>query len=429
MKGVFAPVGSFIPGTGITLKAAAIRGVESAGMLLSEREMELSDEHAGIIELPADAPVGAPAAEALGLDDPVIDVAITPNRGDCLGVRGIARDLAAAGLGALKPLDTAPVPGRFASPIGVRLDFAPDAAAACPYFAGRLIRGVRNGESPRWLQDRLLAVGLRPISALVDITNYLTLDLCRPLHVFDADKLAGGLHVRLARDGERLAALNGKDYELDAGDDGDRRRRRRAGARRRHRRRAHRLHRDDDRRVPRSGAVRSDAHRRHRPRAEHQLRRPLPLRARHRSDVRSTWGLEVATRLILELCGGEPSRRGGRRRAAAAAPADRLPARRGCARWPASTRRPRRVRRACSPALGFDAATFAGETPGRSQPPSWRNDIEGEAVPGRGGGAPAGLRPHPRRAAAAPASLPQPALYAGAAPARPRPPARWPRAG
>ena len=254
-------------------------------MLLSEREMQLSDEHAGIVELPTDAPVGAPAAEVMGLADPMIDVAVTPNRGDCLGVRGIARDLAAAGLGALKPLENAPVEGRFASPVGVRLEFAPEAASACPYFAGRLIRGVRNTESPRWLQDRLLAAGLRPISALVDITNYLTLDLCRPLHVFDADKLAGGIHVRLARPGERLAALNGKEYELDFGDDGGGRRRRRAGAGRRDRRRADRLHRGHDQRVPRIGAVRSGAHGDDRPSVERAVRRTLPLRARHRCDL------------------------------------------------------------------------------------------------------------------------------------------------
>ena len=214
LKSVFAPVGSFIPGAGVTLNAAAIRGIESAGMLLSEREMQLSDDHAGIVELPPDAPVGAPAAEVLGLADPIIGVAVTPNRGDCLGVRGIARDLAAAGLGALRPLDATPVAGRFASPVGVRLDFAAGVNSACPYFAGRLIRGVRNAESPRWLRERLLSAGLRPISALVDITNYLTLDLCRPLHAFDADRIVGGIYVRLARPGERLLALNGKEYEL-----------------------------------------------------------------------------------------------------------------------------------------------------------------------------------------------------------------------
>ena len=169
----------------------------------------------GIVELPADAPVGAPAAEVMGLADPIIDVAVTPNRGDCLGVRGIARDLAAAGLGALRAARHRA--GRRAASkarSACASTFAPEAASACPYFAGRLIRGVRNAESPRWLQDRLLAAGLRPISALVDITNYLTLDLCRPLHVFDADKLAGGIQVRLAHAGERLLALNGKEYEL-----------------------------------------------------------------------------------------------------------------------------------------------------------------------------------------------------------------------
>lgn len=216
LKGVFAPVGAFIPGAGITLKKAAIRGVESAGMLLSTREMNLGDDHSGIVELDADTVVGTPAAEALGLADPVFDVAITPNRGDCLGVRGLARDLAAAGLGTLKPLSRPAIAGDFASPIGVHLDFDAATTNACPRFAGRLVRGVRNGESPRWLKDRLKAIGLRPISALVDITNYLTFDLCRPLHVFDADRLDGDLHVRLARPGETLAALDGRSYELDA---------------------------------------------------------------------------------------------------------------------------------------------------------------------------------------------------------------------
>jgi phenylalanyl-tRNA synthetase beta chain len=215
MKGVFAAAGAVIPGTGVTLKKAKIRGVESCGMLLSEREMGLSEEHAGIVELPADAPLGAPAAEVMGLADPVIDVAVTPNRADCLGVRGIARDLAAAGLGRLKPLDAAPVKGSFRSPLGVRLDFTPETASACPYFVGRYVRGVHNGDSPGWLKDRLAAVGLRPISALVDITNLITLEHGRPLHVFDADKVHGGIHVRLARRGERLMALNGKEYALD----------------------------------------------------------------------------------------------------------------------------------------------------------------------------------------------------------------------
>ena len=216
MKGIFAPVGSTVPATGLALKHAAIRGVESAGMLLSARELNLSDDHTGIIEVAGEVAIGTPAAVALGLADPLIDVAITPNRGDCLGVRGIARDLAAAGLGHLKPLKLEPILGSFASPIGVKLDFSRETAHACPCFVGRTIRGVRNGPSPRWMQDRLSAIGLRPISALVDITNYLTYDLNRPLHVFDAGKVRGDLQVRLSRDGETLTALNGETYTLDA---------------------------------------------------------------------------------------------------------------------------------------------------------------------------------------------------------------------
>ena len=215
MKGVFAAAGTVIPGTQTLLTASTIRGVESNGMLCSMREMGLSDEHEGIIELPEDAPVGAPFARVMGLDDPVIDVAVTPNRPDCLGVRGIARDLAAAGLGRLKPIDASSVPGAFESPIRVRIE--PDAAEAraCPIFVGRYFRGLQNGPSPKWLQDLLTAVGLRPISALVDITHFFSIDLARPLHVFDADTLAGDIRVRLGRPGETLAALNGKTYALD----------------------------------------------------------------------------------------------------------------------------------------------------------------------------------------------------------------------
>lgn len=215
MKSVFARAGLTIPGTGLELKAAAVRGQMSNGMLCSAREMGLGDDHSGILDLPADAPVGQPFAPALGLDDPVLDIAITANRGDCLGIRGIARDLAAAGLGRLTPRVIAPVPVAFPNPLKLNLRFAPEDAQACPMFAARVIRGVKNGESPRWLQDRLLAVGLRPISALVDVTNFMTLDVSRPLHVFDADGLAGGLTVRFAEDGETLRALNGKDYRFD----------------------------------------------------------------------------------------------------------------------------------------------------------------------------------------------------------------------
>jgi len=215
MKGVFARSGLHIPGTDITLKKAEIRGVESNGMLLSEREMGLSDEHDGIIDLDENSPVGAPAVDVMGLNDPVIEIAITPNRGDCLGVRGIARDLAATGLGTLKPLTAGPVPGAFESPIKVHLDFDKDTANACPYFVGRYVRGVVNTESPKWLKDRLLAIGLRPISALVDITNLMTVGYNRPLHVFDADKVEGDIHVRLSQSGETLLALDGKEYTLD----------------------------------------------------------------------------------------------------------------------------------------------------------------------------------------------------------------------
>jgi phenylalanyl-tRNA synthetase beta chain len=216
LKAVFAPVGSTIPGSGLTLTKAKIRGVESNGMLLSERELELSDEHSGIIELPAAAKIGSPAAKALGLDDAVIEVAVTPNRPDCLGVRGIARDLAAAGLGTLKADSIKPVKGSFANPVAIKLDFDKESANACPVFAGRVVRGVKNGPSPDWLQKRLKAIGLRPINALVDITNYISYDRSRPLHVYDADKLKGAIHARLGKKGESFRALDGKTYDVDA---------------------------------------------------------------------------------------------------------------------------------------------------------------------------------------------------------------------
>jgi len=215
MLGVFAASGAYIPGAGITLKPTEIRGVASNGMLLSEREMSLSDDHNGIIDLPEDSPIGAAAVTVMGLDDPIIQIAITPNRGDCLGVRGIARDIAASGIGVLKPLDATPVSGAYASPIKVHLKFDAATRKACPYFIGRYVRGVKNGNSPQWVKDKLLAIGLRPISALVDITNLMTFDLGRPLHVFDASKITGHIRPRLARAGESLAALDGKTYALD----------------------------------------------------------------------------------------------------------------------------------------------------------------------------------------------------------------------
>jgi phenylalanyl-tRNA synthetase beta chain len=215
MKGVFAPVGSYVPGAGFTLTKAKIRGVESNGMLLSERELELSDDHSAIIELPRSAKTGSPAAKALGLDDAVLHIAITPNRPDCLGVRGVARDLAAAGSGKLKRDIVKPVKGSFANPIKIALEFAKGKQDACPVFAGRLVRGVKNGPSPDWLQRRLKAIGLRPINALVDITNYIAYDRGRPLHVYDADKLTGAIRARLGRSGEKFLALDGKTYEVD----------------------------------------------------------------------------------------------------------------------------------------------------------------------------------------------------------------------
>ena len=215
LKAVFAASGTTVPGTGLKLKKSKIRGVTSNGMLLSEREMGLSDEHDTIIELPDDTPIGTSAVDVMGLDDPIIDIEITPNRADCLGVRGVARDLAATGIGTLKPIDTAPIPGSFKSEINIQLEFADEDPVPCPFFVGRVIRGVKNIESPKWIKDRLTAVGLRPRSALVDITNLMTIGLCRPMHVFDADKIRGDVHVRLARSGEQLAALDGETYKLD----------------------------------------------------------------------------------------------------------------------------------------------------------------------------------------------------------------------
>ncbi len=213
MKGIFAPEGTYIPGLDVVLKKASIRGVESNGMLVSEREMMLSDEHAGIIEVDESFEVGTPMASVFGLDDPIIEINLTPNRIDCAGVRGIARDLAAAGLGNLKKIEDSPVKGNFPSPITVSIEDLD----GCPLFLGRYIKGVKNGPSPAWLQNLLKSVGLRPISALVDITNFLSLDHARPLHVYDADKLKGGIIVRETKQGETLDALNDKSYEVTGG--------------------------------------------------------------------------------------------------------------------------------------------------------------------------------------------------------------------
>ncbi len=217
MKGVFSPVGTYIPGKKITLTKGTIRGVDSNGMLCSAAELELSEDHDGIIDLPDDAPVGVPYAAYAGLDDPVIEINLTPNRPDATAVSGIARDLAAAGLGTLKTQKPATVEGTFDCPVGVRLDFSPEDAHLCPAFALRLVRGVKNGASPEWVQKRLRAIGLRPINALVDITNYITFDRGRPLHVFDAGKVAGNLTVRCGRKGDEVLALDGRAYALDEG--------------------------------------------------------------------------------------------------------------------------------------------------------------------------------------------------------------------
>jgi len=305
MVGVFAPVGTRIPGTGVDLKPGVIRGQESNGMLCSERELMISDDHEGIIALPEDAPLGARYIDYAGLNDPMIYIKITPNRPDALGVRGVARDLAARGLGQLKPLTVEPVAGGFDSPIGVSIDPGLK-EKGCPLFAGRWIRGVKNGPSPAWLQKRLRAIGLRPISALVDITNFFTFDLNRPLHVFDADKVTGGLRIHPAQGGEELLALDDKTYTLAPG---------------------HMVISDDT--GPESIAgIMGGAHSGCTGDTvnvflESAYWDPITIAATGRalkinSDARYRFergvdpeftlpGLELATRMILDLCGGEPS--------------------------------------------------------------------------------------------------------------------------
>jgi len=210
---VFSAPGTFIPGKNITLGVGTIRGVESRGMLCSAAELQISEDHDGIIELPADAPVGAGYAQWAGLGDPLIEINLTPNRQDCTGVHGIARDLSAADMGKFKDPGIKSIKGEFPCPVMVTVEDA----TLCPGFALRLVRGVGNGPSPQWLQKRLTSIGLRPINALVDITNFMTYDRARPLHVFDAKKVRGNLTVRRARDGESLLALDGRNYALDSG--------------------------------------------------------------------------------------------------------------------------------------------------------------------------------------------------------------------
>ncbi|MBB3352134.1 phenylalanyl-tRNA synthetase beta chain [Rhizobium sp. BK049] len=212
LVGAFAAPGTYVPGIDVTLAVGNIRGVESRGMMCSEKELQISDSHDGIIELPEDAPVGQSYAAYINLDDPVIEINLTPNRPDCTSIHGIARDLAASGLGRLKmrPAPSFAVEGE--TPVKLTLDL--DDPRLCPGFALRLVRGVRNGPSPRWMQQRLTAIGLRPINALVDVTNYMTFDQGRPIHVFDAAKIKGNLTVRRAREGETVLALDQREYKL-----------------------------------------------------------------------------------------------------------------------------------------------------------------------------------------------------------------------
>ncbi|MFM2423186.1 MAG: hypothetical protein RL291_1716 [Pseudomonadota bacterium] len=218
LVGVFAPLGAYIPGTGITLEKKPVRGIVSNGMMLSEREMQLSDDHNGIVDLDAKLgdKVGQRYVDIMGLGDPVIEVKLTPNRPDCTGVRGIARDLAASGLGTLKPEPKLKaVEGTFACPIDVKLEFAPEAQSACSMFGARYVKGIKNGPAPDWMRKRLEAIGQKCISAVVDVTNYVSIDRGRPLHVFDADKIKGAIRARLGKPGEKFLGLNGNTYTVD----------------------------------------------------------------------------------------------------------------------------------------------------------------------------------------------------------------------
>ncbi len=377
MKGVFAPSGSYIPGLDVTLKPSKIRGVESNGMLVSEREMGLSDEHDGIIDLPADSPIGKPFAEVLGLDDPVIDVELTPNRPDCTGVRGIARDLAAAGLGTLKPFaSAAPVAGSYDSPVKWAIA---DDGNACPYVVGRHFRGVVNRPSPKWAQDRLRAIGLRPISALVDVTNYVSIDLGRPLHVFDAAKLKGDtLTMRRARDGESFHALVGDDYELASSmtviGDGDAEAGRAEAL-------AGVMGGMDTSCLPETTEVFLEV----------ALFEPISIATTGRalqieSDARyrfergldpesADWGAEVAARLILEFCGGETSRpiSAGTR----PDPTRTITLRADRVRTLGGAEVPAGEQRGILERLGFRVDADGGDFV--ATPPPWRPDVHGEA--------------------------------------------------
>ena len=370
---VLAKPGDYVPGIDVTLGIGKIRGVESHGMMCSERELMLSDEHNGIIEL-ASGEVGDRftdwlAASRPDFTDPLVEIKITPNRPDALGIRGIARDLAARGLGTLKPLDIVPVPGQFPSPIGVRIDPALK-AKGCPHFTGRVIRGVTNGASPAWLQARLKAIGLRPISALVDITNFFTYDLNRPLHVFDAAKVKGDLRIHPALGGEEFLALDGKTYTLRAGqmvisDD--------AGA--------------ESLAGIMGGAASGCTEATSDVFLESAFWEPITIAATGRalkinSDARYRFergvdpaftlpGLELATRMILDLCGGTPSDVVQDGAAPDVSRAYRLDPARVISLVGMDI--PEAEQRRTLEALGF---SLAGDM---AAPPSWRPDVLGEA--------------------------------------------------
>lgn len=370
--GILAVEGLTIPQSGEVLKKATIRGVESQGMLCSARELKLGEDHAGIIDL-AGQPgleVGMPAARALGLEGPVIELKVTPDRSDCFGVLGLARDLAAAGMGSLKSRDYTAVPSRGAPGPAITIEDG----KACPLFVGRVIRGVRNGPSPAWLQRRLDSIGLRPISVLVDITNYLTFDIGRPLHVFDAAKLAGDLTIRAAREGESLLALDGKTYKLDAGMT---------------------VIADDSGPVSLGGIMGGEASGVSETTRDIVLEVALfdPLRTAAtgrklgiESDARTRFergldagivlpGTEYATRLILELCGGEA----GPAIVAGAVPEPDRAVRFRSERLErlAGITLPQPEIERILDALGF--ARSGGPEEYRLVPPSWRHDITTEA--------------------------------------------------
>ncbi len=369
MLGVFGPPGAYVPGSDLTLKVASIRGVESHGMMCSVRELELGDEHDGVIELAADAPVGTLYAQYAGLDDPVIDVNVTPNRQDCMGVHGIARDLAAAGLGTLKPVAIAETAESFPCPIEIRTD-DPE---GCPAFYGRVVRGVRNGPSPAWLQQRLKSVGQRPISALVDMTNYVTLAYGRPLHVYDLAMLHGAIVARRARDGEEVLALNGKAYRLDPSMTVI----------------------ADDREVHDIGGIMGGEHSgvseattdiliecayfepEHIALTGQKLGLVSDARTRFERGVDPAFvepGLKLATQLAIELAGGEASEivRAG----SPPIPDKIVSYRPSRARALGGVDVPEPEQQAILERLGFEVAP--GD-PWRVKPPSWRRDVDGEA--------------------------------------------------